>query len=91
MLTIRNSQMAAMAASRPNEVMVQPCADDLHWIEFQLVDQDTNPVAGEPYRVRLSDQSVHMGKLDNDGKVRFDEIVAGQATICFTDMDQNEW
>jgi hypothetical protein len=91
MLTIRDSQMKVIADSSPNQPMIQCCANSPHWIEFQLVDQDNNPVPGEPYKVRLSDQSIFTGTLDNDGKVRIDSIVAGQATICFTGMDKKEW
>ena len=91
MLTVRDSQMSALGDSNPNQAVVQPCADDSHWIEFQLVDQDNNPVPGEPYKVRMPDQSIFKGTLDNDGKVKFDNIIAGQATICFTGLDEKEW
>ena len=31
------------------------------------------------------------GVLDGKGKVRFDSIVEGQATISFPDIDAREW
>ena len=91
MLTIRDSQMGAMGDASPNKPVVQPCATDPHFIEFQLLDQDNKPVPGEPFQVRLPDQSIVTGTLDNDGKVRFDPIIAGQASIIFTGMDKKEW
>ena len=91
MLAVRDSQMRTMGNAAPNTPVVQCCANDPHWIEFQLVDKQNNPVPGEPYKIVLPDQSVFTGTLDNEGKVRFDSIVAGQAKICFTGMDEKEW
>ncbi len=91
MLTIRDSQMQQMADSSPNRQMLQPCNATKAWIEFRLVDQNNQPMAGEPYRVRLPDQSIMTGKLDEEGKVRFDGIAPGQASICFTNIDEREW
>jgi hypothetical protein len=90
-LIIRTEQMKQMGDARPGQPNMLPCADDPHWVEFQLVDQDGNPVPAEPYTVRLPDQSISSGMLDQDGKARFDGIVAGQASICFTGLDTNEW
>jgi len=91
MLTIRDTQLEQMASSSPNTQMITPCPDTSAWIEFQLVDQDNKPIAGEPYRVRLPDQSLMTGTLDSEGKVRFEGIVPGEASICFTSMDEKEW
>ncbi len=91
MLTVRDAQLRAMGDTAPNRPVVQACKNDPHWIEFRLVDQDGNPVPGEPYRVRLPDQSLHTGQTDEEGKVRFECITAGEATICFTGFDRKEW
>jgi len=90
LLTIRDSQMKQMADSSPGTKMVQAC-NKTHWIEFRMVDRDNKPVPGEQYIVRLPDQSLMTGSLDRDGKVRFEEIVAGRASICFPGMDRMEW
>ena len=89
MLTIRDSQMKQMADCQPGTKMIEPCRKS--WIEFRLVDRDNNPVPGEAYKVRLPDQSLMTGTLDREGKVRFEEIVAGRATICFPGMERKEW
>ena len=91
MLTVRDSQMEKLGDSNPNQPVVKACANNPHWIEFQLVDQDNNPVPGEPYKVRLPDKSIFTGTLNNEGKVRFDCIIAGQASISFTGLDKPEW
>lgn len=90
MLTVRDSQVQQMADASPNTQMQQPC-DDKNWIEFRLVDRDNNPVPGEEYKVRLPDQSLMTGSLDREGKVRFEGIVPGQASIMFPGMDGKEW
>jgi len=90
-LNIRREQMKQMGDHRPGQPVVMPCGNNPHWIEFQLVDQDGNAVPAEPYKVRLPDQSIFTGALDQDGKARFDGIIAGQASICFTGLDTKEW
>jgi protocatechuate 3,4-dioxygenase beta subunit len=91
MLTVRGSQMQDLAESSPNKQIIQPCEDAKAWIEFRLVDQNNQPVPSEPYRVLLPDQSIMTGTLDSEGKVRFEGIIPGQASICFTDMDEKDW
>ncbi len=91
MLQIRDSQKKQLADSNPGTKITQTCPYQKTWIEFRLVDRDNNPVPGEPYKVRLPDQSLMTGSLDREGKVRFEGIVAGQAFICFPGMDRKEW
>lgn len=91
MLAIRDSQLTNFGDEAPNSPVIQACDNDPHFIEFQLLDKKGEPVPGEPFRVRLPDKSLRTGTLDNQGKVRFEKICAGQATICFTGMDANEW
>jgi hypothetical protein len=91
MLTIRDTQLEQMANSSPNTPMITPCADTAAWIEFRLIDENSNPIGGEPYRVRLPDQSIMTGILDSEGRVRFEGITPGQASICFPDIDGKEW
>lgn len=93
MLTIRLPQMQAMGDAAPNRAVVQPCPCDApHFIEFELVDQDGRPVPGEPFRIRLPDQSLRTGTTNREGKVRFEGITDGQpATVCYTGFDTKEW
>jgi hypothetical protein len=91
MLTVRQSQMRVLGDAAPNQPVVQACSTDPHFIEFELVDQDGRPVAGEPFRIRLPDQSLRTGRTNREGKVRFDCITAGQAVITYTGFDTQEW
>jgi hypothetical protein len=90
-LTIRGSQMRAMASASPGQQMIAPCPKQSTWIEIRLVNADDNPVPGEKYSINLPDSSLMEGVLDHEGKVRFDSIVAGQATVTFPEIDANEW
>jgi hypothetical protein len=91
MLTIRESQMQAMADAFPGTQMMQPCPEDATWIEVRLVDQDDTAMPGEKYRIRLPDSSLMEGTLDDEGKVRFESIMPGQAIVTFPDIDAREW
>lgn len=70
---------------------VAPCPKTLTWVEFQLVDMEGNPVSGIRYRVRLPDGAVKEGTLDRSGKVRFDGITPGTATINYFELDHEAW
>ena len=83
--------MQAFGDAAPNQPVVQPGASNPHWIEFQLVDTEGAPVPGEPYEVRLPDQSLRTGNTDREGKARFEAIIAGQATIRYTGLEKKEW
>jgi len=83
--------MQQMADSNPGQPMVKPCDNTKTWIEFRLVDSENKPVPGEKYKVRLPDSSIREGTLDSEGKVRFDGILPGQASICFTELDERTW
>ena len=91
MLTVRQSQIDSMAQNSPGTPMKVPCPADATWIEVQLLDQDQNPVPGEKYHIKLPDSSIMEGTLDSNGKVRFDNIVPGQAEVTFPDIDSREW
>jgi hypothetical protein len=85
MLTVRDSQLQAMADAAPGRQVIAPCPPT--WIEVRLVDEDNQPVPHERYRIRLPDSSVKEGTLDAEGKVRVEGIVAGQCQVSFPDID----
>ena len=61
------------------------------WVEFKVVDMEGNPVSGYSYLVMLPDGSLHEGKLDKTGKVRFNGIEPGTAVFTLTDVDRDLW
>lgn len=53
------------------------------WIEFELLDEDGEPMAGEEYELALPDGSLQKGKLDPKGLVRVAGIDPGLGTISW--------
>jgi hypothetical protein len=90
MLTVRKQQMKDMGSSSPGQKAVEPCADNRSWIEIRLIDDDGNPVPKARYRLRLPDESVTEGCLDDAGQMRLDNIVPGTCTVEFPDYDRRE-
>jgi type VI secretion system secreted protein VgrG len=63
-----------------------------HWIEIELVDEDGNSLAGEPYRITLPNgTTVASGTLDNKGWARVDHIDAGTCQVTFPNLDKDAW
>jgi len=61
------------------------------WVEFELLDQDGEPVAGAHYRLKITDGSVREGSLNELGRVRVAGIDPGTCEITFLDYDGREW
>jgi hypothetical protein len=61
------------------------------WVEFQLLDQDGEPVAGARYRLKITDGSVREGSLNELGRVRVNGIDPGTCQISFPQYDGREW
>ncbi len=62
------------------------------WIEIKLIDEQNNPVPGEPYSVTLPDgESVASGTLDEKGFARIDGIDPGTCQITFPQRDTEAW
>ena len=81
-------QQASDPAPPPD---VAPCAKPLTWVEFRLLDMEGNPVSGKRYRAKLPGGAVKEGSLDQSGRVRFDGIEPGTATISYLEYDQEAW
>ncbi len=80
-------QTVAAAVAAPS---VQPQRNKT-WIEIELVDSEGNPVANEPCRLTLPDDSIWEGTTNAEGVVRVDFIDHGQCEVCFPNRDLNEW
>ncbi|MGE3166565.1 MAG: type VI secretion system Vgr family protein [Planctomycetota bacterium] len=61
------------------------------WIEIELLDEDDLPVAGEPYRLELSDGTVATGTLDAHGFARVEGIPTGDCRVTFPKLDEDAW
>ncbi len=58
------------------------------WVEFQLTDADGSPIGNERYVLHLADGTKKEGKLDNEGKVRIDNVPPGGVEIEYPDLNE---
>jgi hypothetical protein len=61
------------------------------FIEFVLVDAANQPAAGERFRIKHPDGTIHEGLLGPNGSVRYDGCPAGAYSIALPDLDQEAW
>jgi hypothetical protein len=89
------SQIQAAAsepvASPPSDGGVAPCNEKKHWVEVRMIDETNKPVPGLKCRLRDSADAIHNGMLNNKGICRFDGLPAGDAYVCFPELDQQAW
>ncbi len=70
----------------------KPTPEKKSWIEIEMVDEEDQPVPGEPYQVTLPDgETVATGTLDEKGFARIDGIEPGTCKITFPELDQDAW
>lgn len=61
------------------------------WVEFELTDDEGNPVPYELYEVTLPNGKKIRGRLNKDGLVRISGIKPGQCEITFPCIDKEGW
>jgi hypothetical protein len=66
-----------------------PAAEEKHWIEIELKDDEGNPIAGESYFVELPDGTSISGRTDSNGHARIEGIDPGTAKVSFPDRDES--
>jgi len=66
-------------------------ANESHWIEIDLVDDDGKPVPGEAFEAKASNGRVYKGTLDRNGHARIEGLPPGQAEVRFPKMDDEAW
>jgi hypothetical protein len=80
-----------LPASTPAGGTTSACPPSAAWIQIELVDEQGDPVADEPFRLLLPDGSEKLGKTDARGIFRVENIEAGDCTFSFTGLDQDAW
>lgn len=66
-------------------------AEELTWIEVELVGEDDSPIAGERCRITHPDGRVAIRTTNSEGLIRMERIPAGTYRICFLDLDEEAW
>lgn len=71
---------------------VVPCPfANANWIEIMLVDDEGQPVAGEPFVLVKPDGSKVEGALDAKGRFRIDGIDPGNCEVTFPELHEHGW
>ena len=85
-------QSAASSSSPTHNPNSPENLQKTHFIEINLVDEDSKPVPGEAYKVTLPDgTTVADGTLDEKGHARVENIDPGNCTVTFPNIDQDAW
>lgn len=79
-----SSQSGGNGAQSPASAIL-PCQKC--WIEVELLDEDSQPVAGEAYWIKLPDGNVREGKLDKNGLAKVENIPCGECIVRFPRCD----
>jgi hypothetical protein len=75
----------------PPPVPPVPPGPTRSWIEIELVDQDSQPVPGERYVVKLPDGTLREGRLNDRGFAREDGFDPGMCSVGFPGLAPQEW
>lgn len=57
------------------------------FVAIELVDPSGRPMAGTRYRVTLPNGATREGRLNSNGYARVDDVVPGECTVTFPDID----
>ena len=92
----QREQKAGKYGSQKSKPFKPPTKEEIKekklvWIEIEMVDEAGEPVAGEKYKIELSDGTVSEGTLGSDGKARLDGIEPGSCKVSFPDLDSEAW
>lgn len=74
--------------ARPVPTEEPPVTD---WVGLRLVRADDEPVADEPFEVRLPDGTIEKGRTDHDGRAHYDGVQRGRCRIVFLRIWATEW
>ena len=74
---------AAAVASQKQDVQ--------DFIEVVLKDDTGNPVPNERYRLKMPDGSIKEGRVDANGKARFDGLKPGSCQVSFPNLGDGDW
>ncbi len=69
----------------------EPVTAETAWVDIQCVDENDQPVSGEPYQLVLPDGRTQEGTLDEEGRVRVENIRAGNCQFTLTERRGVDW
>jgi hypothetical protein len=84
-VTPRQAELAA------REEAAAPVTEEKTWLEIELLDDDGNPVPGEPFSIKLPGGAIRLGRLDQDGRARIAGLDPGSCKVSFPNLDARTW
>lgn len=95
---LRDGRLIAFRTSRRYVVQrteqptpLGPQEVDEHWLEIELVDQDKQPVVGEPYVIVTSDGRKIEGETNQFGRAREEGIKPGDCKVFWPSLEPALW
>ena len=79
----RGAPFCEVCEAEKNKEQEKKSSASKTFVEFELKDDEGNPIPAERYRVELPDGSVKEGLTDSEGKVHIDGVDPGTAKITF--------
>lgn len=61
------------------------------WVEFEVLDENGDPLKDEKYEARLTDGTVKKGQTDSKGIARFEDIDPGVVQFTLVERDSDTW
>jgi len=58
-----------------------------HWVEFQLVNAQSEPLANQPFRLTDPAGTIFTGTLDQNGYAKVSPVKAGLCSVEFTELN----
>jgi hypothetical protein len=65
--------------------------DEKHWVDFRFKDSGGRPLPGTEYLITLPDGKDLKGRLNSQGKIRYEEQPSGDATVEILEIDAADW
>ncbi len=96
---VRSRRPICDTFERPTQSLIDEAGDEpiepmraSHTLELELVDEDDEPISGEPYRVQLPDGQVIEGRLNTQGRAMLTGIEdSGNCQVTFPRLDAAVW
>ena len=78
-------------AARPSATPAPPAeeapAEELAWIEIEVLNADGTPAVGTPYKIELPDGKILQGRVDPRGMIRREKVPEGTCKVWLPDVE----
>jgi len=82
-----HTEQVATSPAEETPVSPAPGADIGHYVMIKTLDDNNQPLAGEPYEVKLADGTIKKGVVDETGFALIDKIPGTDVLLTLTNRD----